>query len=204
MIGRLTGTLLEKQPPQLVIDVQGVGYEVEAPMSTFYNLPEINEQVRLFTHLVVRDDAHLLFGFSSQEERRLFRTLIKVNGVGAKMALTILSGISAQEFANCIHENDTARLVKLPGIGKKTAERLIVEMRDRLDDWEIKVTSNTLAPQAPIASSAESDAISALVALGFKPQEASKHIHGLQMDGQLEGLSSEEIIRLALKASINN
>lgn len=197
MIGRLTGTLLEKQPPQLLIDVNGVGYEVEAPMTTFYKLPEINQKLRLFTHLVVREDAQLLYGFFTEEERRLFRTLIKVNGVGAKMALTILSGIEAQEFANCIHDNDSARLIKLPGIGKKTAERLIVEMRDKLDDWEVKLTESG-SFSTPIASSAESDAASALVALGFKPQEASKSIGLLK----IEGLSSEEIIRLALKNSI--
>ena len=197
MIGRLKGILLEKQPPHLLIDVNGVGYEVEAPMTSFYRLPEINQEVRLFTHLVVRDDAHLLFGFYSEDERRLFRTLIKVNGVGAKMALTILSGIEAQEFANCIHESDTARLVKLPGIGKKTAERLIVEMRDRLDDWEINL-SITETTRLPTTLSAEIDATSALVSLGFKPQEASRLIAEIE----IEGLKSEEIIRLALKTSV--
>ncbi len=197
MIGRLTGILLEKQPPQLLLDVNGVGYEVEAPMTTFYKLPEVDQKLRLFTHLVVREDAQLLYGFYTEEERRLFRTLIKVNGVGAKMALTILSGIEAQDFANCIHDNDTARLIKLPGIGKKTAERLIVEMRDKLDDWEVKLTVSG-AFSTPMASSAESDAISALVSLGFKPQEASKSISQLN----IEGLSSEEIIRLALKNSV--
>ncbi len=197
MIGRLRGTLLEKQPPHLLVDVQGVGYEVEAPMTTFYNLPEINQEVRLFTHLVVREDAQLLFGFYSEEERRLFRTLIRVNGVGAKMAVAILSGIEAQEFANCIQESDTARLIKLPGIGKKTAERLIVEMRDKLDGWEIKLSTSG-SSQTPTALSAESDAISALVSLGFKPQEASRLI----ADIEIEGLDSEEIIRLALKNSV--
>ena len=198
MIGRLRGILLEKQPPQLLIDVQGVGYEVEAPMTTFYKLPEINQEVLLFTHLVVREDAQLLFGFFSEEERRLFRTLIKVNGVGAKMAVTILSGIEAQEFANCIHESDTARLVKLPGIGKKTAERLIVEMRDKLDNWEITITS-TGATKTPSPSTLENDAVSALVSLGYKPQEASRLISNIE----IEGLSSEEIIRQALKSTLS-
>ena len=197
MIGRLTGTLLEKQPPQILIDVNGVGYEVEAPMTTFYKLPEVDQKLRLFTHLVVREDAQLLYGFYTEDERRLFRTLIKVNGVGAKMALTILSGIEAQDFADCIHNDDTARLIKLPGIGKKTAERLIVEMRDKLDDWEVKISDSGSFKPA-IAASAESDAVSALVALGFKPQEASKTISQLDVDG----LSSEEIIRLALKSTV--
>ena len=197
MIGRLRGTLLEKQPPHLLVDVQGVGYEVEAPMTTFYNLPEINQEVRLFTHLVVREDAQLLFGFYSEEERQMFRTLIKVNGVGPKMAVTILSSIEAQEFANSIHEGDTARLIKLPGIGKKTAERLIVEMRDKLDGWEIKLSTSD-SSQAPTTLSAESDAISALVSLGFKPQEASRLIANIE----IEGLNSEKIIRLALKNSV--
>ena len=197
MIGRLRGILLEKQPPHLLIDVQGIGYEVEAPMTTFYNLPEINQEVLLFTHMVVREDAQLLFGFYSEEERRLFRTLIKVNGVGAKMAVAILSGIEAQEFANCIHESDTARLIKLPGIGKKTAERLIVEMRDKLDNWEIKLTTSG-SIKIPSASSIENDAVSALVSLGYKPQEASRLISNIE----IEGLSSEEIIRLALKSSV--
>lgn len=197
MIGRLRGILLEKQPPHLLIDVQGVGYEVEAPMTTFYKLPEVNQEVRLFTHMIVREDAQLLFGFYSEEERHMFRTLIKVNGVGPKMAVTILSSIEAQEFANCIHESDTARLVKLPGIGKKTAERLIVEMRDKLDDWEIKLTASGPA-KIPSASSIENDAASALVSLGYKPQEASRLISNIEIDG----LSSEEIIRLALKSTV--
>ena len=139
MIGRLTGTLLAKQPPALLLDVAGVGYELEAPMTTFYTLPAVGETVTLHTHLVVREDAHLLFGFASEDERRLFRALIKVSGVGARLALTILSGVSADEFVRCVQDSDTATLVRLPGIGKKTAERLIVEMRDRLDDWQQQV-----------------------------------------------------------------
>ncbi len=198
MIGRLKGLLLEKQPPHLLIDVGGVGYEVETPMTTFYKLPEINQEVQLFTHLVVREDAQLLFGFFTEDERRLFRTLIKVNGVGAKVALGILSGIEAQEFAVCIHKKDSARLIKLPGIGKKTADRLIVEMRDRLDDWEIKLANAASTGQKITSASAENDAISALISLGFKPQEASRTVAELEIDG----LSSEEIIRLALKSSI--
>jgi Holliday junction DNA helicase RuvA len=201
MIGRLRGTLAEKQPPLLLLDVNGVGYEVEAPMSTFYQLPALGEQVVLHTHLVVRDDAHLLFGFASETERRLFRTLIKVNGVGAKLALTILSGISADEFARSVQDNDTASLVRLPGVGKKTAERLIVEMRDRLADWEGAVALPGTAPAqaaAPQATDATRDAVSALISLGYKPPEASRLVSKVET----EGLSSEEIIRAALKQAV--
>ncbi len=199
MIGRLRGILAEKQPPLLLIDIGGVGYEVEAPMSTFYQLPETGATVTLHTHLVVREDAHLLFGFASEGERRLFRTLIKVNGVGAKLALTILSGIAADEFARCVQENDTAALVRLPGVGKKTAERLIVEMRDRLADWEGAVTLSGAAPVESRGGSDElRDAISALVSLGYKPPEASRLVSKVET----EGLSSEEIIRAALKQAV--
>jgi Holliday junction DNA helicase RuvA len=200
MIGRLRGTLALKQPPLLLLDVGGVGYEVEAPMSTFYQLPALGEQVVLHTHLVVREDAHLLFGFASESERRLFRALIKVNGVGAKLALTILSGISAGEFARCVQENDTAALVRLPGVGKKTAERLIVEMRDRLADWEgAAVLPGTAPAQAAApASDHTRDAVSALISLGYKPPEASRLVSKVES----EGLSSEEIIRAALKLQL--
>ena len=200
MIGFLRGKLIQKQPPWLIIDVEGVGYEVEAPMTTIYRLPELDEEVMLYTHLVVRDDAHLLFAFAEEEERLLFRTLLKVNGVGAKMALAILSGMEADEFAQCIRDGDDTRLTRLPGVGKKTAERLIIEMRDRLKDW--KTTGVTSNPVSSATSQAVSDphdeAVSALIALGYKPQEASK----LVMAVDAEGLSSEEIIRSALKASI--
>lgn len=201
MIGRLRGTLAVKQPPLLLLDVNGVGYEVEAPMSTFYQLPALGETVVLHTHLVVREDAHLLFGFASESERRLFRTLIKVNGVGAKLALTILSGISADEFARTVQDNDTAALVRLPGVGKKTAERLIVEMRDRLADWEGALVLPGVAPaQSTVSSTTDEtrDALSALVSLGYKPPEASRLVSKVET----EGLSSEEIIRAALKQAV--
>lgn len=202
MIGRLRGTLAEKHPPQLLIDVGGIGYEVEAPMSTFYQLPAIGETVSLFTHLVVREDAHLLFGFASESERRLFRTLIKVSGVGAKLALAILSGIAADDFARCVQEGDTASLVRLPGVGKKTAERLIVEMRDRLDDWQSSIgatlTAN-LAVAAPPAEDPVKDAIAALVSLGYKPPEASRLVSRVAT----EELDSEAIIRAALKQAVS-
>lgn len=197
MIGALRGRLVRKAPPLLVIDVQGVGYEVEAPMSTFYQLPESGQEIHLYTHLVVRDDAHLLFGFASERERQLFRTLIRVNGVGPRMALTILSGIEADDFARCIRDGDAARLTRLPGVGKKTAERLIMEMRDRLAEVE----QHAVPPpgNSPRAVDDTEDAVSALIALGYKPQEASRHVHAVVRDG----MSSEELIREALKASLN-
>ncbi len=202
MIGRLTGILLEKQPPQLLLDVNGVGYELDAPMSTFYQLPATGEKVSLYTHLVVREDAWLLCGFASQAERRMFRDLIKVNGVGAKLALAILSGINADEFARCIQEGDSSSLVRLPGVGKKTAERLIIEMRDRLKDWETDglAASPSARPAATAANDPGRDAISALVALGYKPQEASRMV-SLVSDDDIE--SSEELIKAALKAAVN-
>lgn len=199
MIGRLRGKLVHKAPPMLLIEVQGVGYEVEAPMTTFYQLPEVGEDIHLYTHLAVRDDAHLLFGFATENERHLFRTLIKVNGVGAKMALTILSGMETDDFAICIRDGDTVRLTRLPGVGKKTAERLIIEMRDRLKDFNVTSypASQNLAP-ANRDNSTE-DAISALIGLGYKPQEASRFVHAVAMPE----MSSEEIIREALKASVS-
>ena len=197
MIGFLRGVIIKKQPPFLLLDVQGIGYEIEAPMTTFYVLPEINNEVEIFTHLVVRDDAHLLFGFATEDERHLFRILIKVNGVGAKMGLTILSGIEADEFALCVQNNDAARLTKLPGVGKKTAERLIVEMRDRLDGLpKISVTLNS--ENLNLANDPVNEAVSALIGLGYKPSEASRFVLAITV----EGLSSEELIREALKNSV--
>ncbi len=190
MIGHLRGQILRKQPPHLLIDVHGVGYEVEAPMSTFYNLPEAGAEVTLFTHLVVREDAQVLFGFGSEAERRFFRSLIKVNGVGPKLALTILSGISVEGFVRCVQENDTAALTRLPGIGKKTAERLVVEMRDRLDDVSASTTAGSAHPR--------DEALSALVSLGYKPQEASHMLRGIKE----QDLSSEELIRRALQGAL--
>ena len=200
MIGRLRGILAEKKPPFLLLDVNGVGYELEAPMGTIFQLPEVGQEVTLHTHLAVRDDAHLLFAFATLAERTLFRTLIKVNGVGAKLALTILSGIAADEFARCVQESDTASLVRLPGVGKKTAERLIVEMRDRLDDWQPSpvLPAGGGAPVAAPAADAVKDALSALISLGYKPPEASRLISKLDT----EGLDSEAIIRAALKQAV--
>ena len=201
MIGRLTGKIINKQPPQMLIDVHGVGYEVDAPMSTFYQLPAVGQDVTLHTHMVVREDAQLLYGFISEGERSLFRTLIKINGVGAKLALTILSGMSAQDFIHCVHDNNAAALVSLPGIGKKTAERLIVELRDRLKDEQAPMDSSL--PNASFsvspANSPVGDAVSALISLGYKPQEASKMVRAVNADG----LGTEEIIRLSLQSAVS-
>lgn len=198
MIGRLRGEIVQRQPPFLMLEVNGVGYELEAPMSTFYDLPTGSEQVILFTHLAVRDDAHVLYGFSSESERTLFRALLRVSGVGAKMALAILSGMSAADFARCVQTEDTAALVRLPGIGRKTAERLIVEMRDRLDrlDGISGMTHASPAKGAAVTVNPVSDAVGALIALGYKPVEASRMVRAVDS----EGLNSEEIIRGALKA----
>ncbi len=202
MIGRLRGKIIQKQPPQLLIDVQGVGYEVDAPMSTFYQLPNIGEDVTLHTHLVVREDAQLLYGFASDSERSLFRNLIKINGVGAKLALTILSGMNAQEFIHCIQDNDASALVRLPGIGKKTAERLIIELRDRLKDELPEPGAGTgqtmSAMSAQGNSSPAGDAVSALIALGYKAQEASRMVRSIDAEGK----DVEDIIRLSLQGVV--
>lgn len=196
MIGRIRGLLIEKKPPFILLDVQGIGYELEAPLTTFYRLPELNTELSLYTHLLVREDGHLLFGFLTEDERRLFRALLKVNGVGARLALTILSGTGADEFASCIHTADIARLTQVPGVGKKTAERLIIEMRDRLADWATLPSTFSADTRAVSIPDAVADAISGLIALGYKPQEASRQVHAIDT----EGLTSEAIIRAALKA----
>lgn len=201
MIGRLKGILLEKQPPQLLVDVQGVGYELQAPMSTFYQLPAIDEAVTLHIHMVVREDAQLLFAFFSLSERQLFRNLIRINGVGPKLALTILSGVTADEFTRCIMEADSKALTSLPGVGKKTAERLIVELRDRLAkevDAILPGTEGKLATLKPAGNNPVSDAVSALVSLGYKAQEASQMVRTVEA----EGLSTEAIIKAALQSMV--
>jgi Holliday junction DNA helicase RuvA len=197
MIGRLHGKIIYKQPPQLLIDVQGVGYEIDAPMSTFYQLPDIGCEVILHTHLVVREDAQLLYGFASAAERALFRQLIRINGVGPKLGLTILSGMCADEFITCIQDGDAAALVRMPGIGKKTAERLIIELRDKLAGVQV---ADGVSPALAVnvgRSSPISDAVSALTALGYKPQEASRMVRRVSA----EGLHAEEIIRLSLQGA---
>jgi Holliday junction DNA helicase RuvA len=197
MIGRLQGRVLDKQAPDLLLDVQGVGYEVLVSLSTFFAVPDIGETVTLHTHFVVREDAQLLFGFAELSERTLFRHLIKVNGVGPKMALAILSGMSATEFALCVHNNDVATLVKLPGVGKKTAERLVIEMRDRVGDINASSSGQIaeITKQPDIAEEAES----ALIALGYKPQDAAKMVSRAVTD---DVSSAEQLIRAALKSMV--
>jgi Holliday junction DNA helicase RuvA len=188
MIGRLTGILVEKNPPQLLLDVQGVAYEVDVPMSTFYNLPGTGEKVALFTHLVVREDAHLLFGFGSEAERRAFRQLLKISGVGARTALAVLSGLSVAELAQAVTMQDTGRLTKIPGIGKKTAERLLLELRDKLGaDFTTAVGVNRPPP-------ASSDVLNALLALGYSEKEALAAVKQLP-----DGIAVGDGIRQALK-----
>lgn len=197
MIGFIRGTLIAKTPPQLLVDVQGVGYELEAPMTTFYDLPAIGQELKLFTHLVVREDAHILFAFAKEADRIMFRSLIKVNGVGPKLALTILSGQSADEFQRCIHDNDIQALVRLPGIGKKTAERLIIEMRDRLPARTDDSGVNQSTSIQQTSNNPKQEAVSALCALGYKPQDASKMVQNIPQQDK----SCEDIIRLALQGT---
>ncbi len=195
MIGFLHGRIAAKTAPVVTLDVGGVGYELEAPMSTFLNLPALGETVHLITHLVVREDAHILYGFATEEERRLFRNLLKVSGVGPKMALGVLSGMSVEGFSRCVLAEDVSTLTRIPGIGRKTAERLIIEMRDR-------VKSQPALPGAlgrPAASDPQSEAFDALVALQYKPAEATRLLKGIAA-----GLhTTEELIRLALQGAIH-
>lgn len=193
MIGRITGKLIAKQPPQLLVDVMGVGYEVEAPMSTFYKLPATGETVSLLTHLSIREDAHVLFGFSTQAEKNLFRELIKISGIGPKSALGILSGINVEDFWSTVRAGDAARLVKLPGIGKKTAERLLIEMRDKAGAAEVTLPGTAAAITGPLQ-----EARSALTALGYKPSEIQRFTEAVYKDG----MSTEQIIQEALKRAI--
>jgi Holliday junction DNA helicase RuvA len=200
MIGRIHGTLIDKQAPELLVDANGVGYEIQAPMTTFYALPPVGDPVVLHTHLIVREDAHLLYGFVTREERALFRALIRVNGVGPKLALAILSGMDVDAFVRCVRDNDTNALIRLPGIGKKTAERLLIEMRDRLRDWHADglAVSEGAAQLSARNGDALLEAESALIALGYKPQEAARMIAAVRV----EGASSEELIRAALKSVV--
>lgn len=197
MIGRLRGEIILKQPPFLMLDVNGVGYEIEAPMSTFYELPAIGEHIILFTHLMIRDDAHVLYAFYQEQERLLFRTLLKISGVGGKMALAILSGMNAGEFSLCIQNEDVTALVRIPGVGKKTAQRLIIEMKDKLVVTGSALTSSAASATA-VQESPSSEAVSALVALGYRPVEANRLVKAVET----EGLSSEELIRAALQSLI--
>ena len=201
MIGQIRGLLIDKQPPTIIIDANGVGYEIDVPMTTLFNLPELKQEVTLYTHLVVREDIQQLYGFLNQSDKSLFRTLIKVNGIGAKMALAVLSSMDTQTIVNCIAMRDTATLTQVPGIGKKTAQRLILDMQDRLDHFSNQhATQNgtsTIIPQ-PEGFAAQHDAISALQTLGYKPQESQKVIKSLYEEGK----SSEILIKEALKSMV--
>jgi Holliday junction DNA helicase RuvA len=198
----LRGTLAEKQPPHLVLDVNGLGYELEVPMTTLYRLPPVGETVMLHTHLVVREDAQLLYGFFERRERELFRELIRLNGVGPKLALALMSGLDVDELVRCVQAQDTSALVKIPGVGKKTAERLLVELKDRFKAWETVPSLFQLVPNGPQGPapvhSAETDAVSALISLGYKPQEASRAVAAIDA----KGLTSEELIRRSLKGML--
>jgi Holliday junction DNA helicase RuvA len=203
MIGTIRGTLVHKQPPDILVEVGGVGYEIQVPMTTLFQLPPIGGEVFLATHFVVREDAQLLYGFIDERDRRLFRQLIKVSGVGPKLALTILSGMDAGSFARCVQRDDMSSLVALPGVGRKTAERLLVEMRDKLKDWigaggsapGAAAGGETAAPFNDIVADAEG----ALIALGYKPQEASRMVLAVNDDSVT---SSEDLIRRALKSTV--
>lgn len=205
MIGRLRGIVLEKQPPIVLLELQGVGYEVHMPMTCFYELPEIGQEAIIFTHFVVREDAQLLYGFNDKQERALFKELIKVNGVGPKLALAILSGMSAQQFVSAIEQEAISSLVKLPGIGKKTAERLVVEMKDRFKGLNgdlfnpvSDINLPSVKSQGPSQADIEAEAAAALIALGYKPQEASRMVSKVAKPDS----DSETLIRDALRAAL--
>lgn len=201
MISRLCGLLLEKTPPVLLVDVHGVGYEVFAPMTTIYRLPDVGNEVMLHTHFVVREDVQQLFGFADTRDRELFRTLIKVNGVGPKMALGIMSGMEVNDLVRCVRSNNIAALTTIPGVGKKTAERLLIELRDKLAEWEVVGLGSTQPKTTAMQlTDPASEAETALVALGYKPQEASRMIQ--QVAQQSSTASSQDLIRLALRAAV--
>ncbi len=200
MIGTLTGVLAAKSPPHLLLEVGGVGYEVEAPMSTFYALPAVGERTRLLTHLVVREDAHVLYGFATYEERTLFRNLLKVSGVGPRIALAILSGGTAATFAHAVRGRDASALTRIPGVGRKIAERLIVEMRDRLELADAAPVDGVAGDGAP--QGAEAEAYGALVSLGYKPVEATRLLRGV--GAASASLSTEELIRRALQGAVHS
>jgi len=191
MIGSLRGKLTARRAPQIIIECEGVGYEVETPMSTFLDLPALGENLFLHTHLLVREDAQILYGFASEQERTFFRTLLKISGVGAKMGLAILSAMSVADFQRCVEYEDAASLVKIPGVGKKTAERLIIEMRDKID----ATTAAPGAPKVAVAASPRNEAVDALISLGYKASEVNKLIGAMDVDDQ----SAEDIIRRALR-----
>ena len=198
MIGRLRGRVLEKHPPFLLLDVNGVGYEIESPMSTFYQLPAADDEIVLYTHLAIREDAHVLYGFAREADRRLFRALLKVSGVGGKMALGVLSGMTAEEFGQTVQAGDAAALTRLPGVGKKTAERLIIEMRDKIEQVSAVVGGTALAGAMAPPVASDQDAVSALIALGYRGPEASRMVSKVYEPG----METETIIRVALKGTV--
>tara|TARA_B110000467_G_C18255269_1_gene442957 strand:- start:351 stop:992 length:642 start_codon:yes stop_codon:yes gene_type:complete len=213
VIGRLRGTLIEKIPPEILIECAGVGYEVTMPMTSIYVLPELAQQAIIYTHFVVREDAQLLYGFANKTERKLFRLLIKVNGVGPKLALAVLSAMSADQFVSCVRHDDVSGIVKIPGVGKKTAERLLIEMRDRLKDWQaqapltpatdaisdqMNIENTFIQPQHDGSYENKSDATNALLSLGYKQVQADKAVKSVYTTG----MSSEDIIREALKSML--
>ena len=203
MIGRIRGQLVHKQPPEILVEVGGVGYELQVPMTTLFLLPELGQEVVLLTHFVVREDAQQLFGFVDEADRTLFRQLIRISGVGPRLALTILSGMDARSFARCVQTDDLTSLVALPGVGKKTAERLLVEMRDKLKDWLDEVSAGDGGSEIPMperATDRVADAESALVALGYKPAEASRMVAAVNDEDVTD---SEDLIRRALKAAVS-
>ncbi|MEQ8407191.1 MAG: Holliday junction branch migration protein RuvA [Gammaproteobacteria bacterium] len=201
MIGQIRGTLIAKTPPEVLVDVAGVTYEIQVPMSTLYQLPDVGSGVLLHTHFVVREDAQLLYGFADNKEKTMFRALIKVNGVGPKMALAILSGMEADEFVRTVRNNDVATMVNMPGIGKKTAERLIVEMRDRLTEWGAGEESAQSVSGAGMSSGVIKEAESALLSLGYKSNVAGRVINQIAKDNP-DINDSEALIRLALKSML--
>jgi len=203
MIGSIRGTLVYKQAPLILVEVGGVGYELQVPLTTLFRLPELGAEVALVTHFVVREDAQSLYGFIEEGDRSLFRQLIKVSGVGPKLALTILSGMDARRFAHCVERDDITGLTTLPGVGKKTAERLLVEMRDKLEYWQVAGATADAATGGPVSApvaSITADAEGALITLGYKPQEASRMVAAVNDDSVTD---SEELIRRALKSVVN-
>lgn len=198
MIGRVVGTLVEKTPPELLVDVAGIGYEISASMTTIYELPQVGDQVTLFTHFLVKEDAHTLYGFIHKNERALFRILIKVNGIGPKMALAVLSSMSSEELISNVQESDVDALTRIPGVGKKTAERLIIELRDKLGQAAKNDLFSTPTVLRQIQADPRQEAEAALISLGYKPQEAAKAIAGVPIDAS----NSEDVIKAALKGML--
>ena len=205
LIGRLRGLLLEKTAPEVLIECNGIGYEVTMPMTSIYTLPEVSKEAIIYTHFVVREDAQLLYGFANKVERKLFRLLIKVNGVGPKLGLAILSGMSADQFVSCVIHDDLSTIVKIPGVGKKTAERLLIEMRDRLKDWKLDADSSEIdnilvanTIENTFVNDEKGDATNALVSLGYNQSQADKAVKSVFE----KGMKSEDIIRHALKAML--